>query len=256
MRIILLTLLSAVCAFGQADYTSLLLLHNRVAAAGCTVATGNFFNESFEGTGYDESGSGSWSETAGTPNEDAALPGTSPCTGLGSQCLDANYPSGGARQFISYPTGEGTPAAQATTYFRFYFYVDVFDSVSTDNAYLFSATESTTDPALNMALRVAIRDNAGQLTAYATASSGSTAQNISLDTWYRVEVKWVFNSTGGSIFRIYNAAGTQIGTDATFNTVNNERRNFHMGIIGADNTKNCRVYFDGFGVSSTDWLGQ
>jgi hypothetical protein len=34
MRIILLTLLSAVCAFGQADYSSLLLLHNQASGGG------------------------------------------------------------------------------------------------------------------------------------------------------------------------------------------------------------------------------
>jgi hypothetical protein len=41
MRIILLTLLSAVCAFGQADYTSLLMLHNRAAAGGGALSIRN-----------------------------------------------------------------------------------------------------------------------------------------------------------------------------------------------------------------------
>lgn len=215
-------------------------------AGGCTVASGNVFNESFEGTGYENA---SWTET-GTPDEDAALLGTSPCSGLGSQAFTCVYPTAGTRQWIKRDLGA---SSQVTAWFRFYFYVSSESLASTDRTTLFSLSEIDFG---NEALGIEVRDNAGQLTVRAGGTTSSTAQDISLGTWYRAEAKWVYNSASGSIFRLYNAAGTQIGTDATFTTTTNERRYMGLGIVTGDNTQAITAQFDGFGVSTVDWLGQ
>jgi hypothetical protein len=219
---------------------------------GCTVATGSVFNENYEGTGYDESATGSWTET-NNPNEDASLPGTSPCSGLGSQCTFSSVTTG--TSYATFDLGSGTTS---TRYFRCYVYVDSSSLGDAETHTFMHAESSGGDRAFSIRFKYDLGIGGSNLCFDGLGSSftGNSAE-VQLDTWYRVEVKWVNNSTGGSELKIFNASsGTQVGSTLTFNTDTTQFQKISLGIYANGATKATDFYIDGFGIDATGYLGQ
>ncbi len=223
---------------------------NSLAGSGggaCTPATGNETNESWEG-----SDSLTWIDT-GTVDRNAALSGTSPCSGLGSQCAEINWDGSATRPYTSWNRGS---LLNSTLYIRFYFNIVSHSMANGDDASIYASGEDT-NPGLGNMFYVKIHDNAGQLTiAATTAASGTTPINISSATWYRAEFKYVVNSVGGSEFKLYDSAGSQVGSTQTWDTGNNWWQYTHFGRPTALDAKAFRVQIDGWGVDHTGYLGQ
>lgn len=216
---------------------------------GCTVASGDVFNEGFEGTGYDEVGSGSWSETT-NPDEDVAIP-SSPCSGLGSQALRSNVST--STSYTTYNVGSGTTSDR---YFRCYVYLDSTDMAVDNNVHIIHCQSSGG----TRAFTVRWTNVTGQ--GYGFDMIGTTfSANIGgaqLDTWYRVEVKWVNNNAADATeLKVYTAStGVQLGSTVTVDTGNVSLQHYILGVFSNPGTKAYDFYYDGFGVSSTGYLGQ
>lgn len=214
---------------------------------GCTVASGDTFNESFEGTGYENT----WTET-GTMNEDAALPGTSPCAGLGSQCLEANWDGVATKPHSQWNRGS---TLNATLYYRFYFYLESLTLQGAEENTIFNVNEQVST-VRNFSIEIA-NDGGIHKVRCVTDGTTTTGQEISAATWYRVEVKYVPNNgAGASEFKVFDASNNQIGSTQTFNTGNNWLQYLTAGIRSGDNTRAFHVYIDGIGVTTTGYLGQ
>lgn len=220
---------------------------NQVASGGggsCTVNTGNIFNESFEGTGYENS----WTETD-APDEDYALPGTSPCSGLGSQGLRANY--SGTTLYARYDfTGNDT----TTLYHRIYFYVASESLGNNDYSVIYQCSEET-NPSSARRLQICVGQIAGVLSAWGQSTTSSSVQTISLNTWYRAEAMSV-NNAATSEFKLFDSSGSQIGSTSTFTTGNYWSRYIYVGRSYGAGTLATDVTVDGVGVSTSGYLGQ
>jgi hypothetical protein len=249
MKTLLSLLLTSTACFGQATLGGNATLGGAytfgAAAPSCTVATGSLFNESFEGTGYENT----WAETS-TPDEDYALPGTSPCSGLGAQGLRANY--SGTPVFSKLDLGS---LHAETLYVRGYFYIASESFGLAEEANVFMASED--DPSTYQRFFLVIgEDGDDQLYCSALKLTESTKQPITTGEWYRWEVKAIKGDN--CVFRLYNAStGTQIGTDSMFNAPGNaDVRYFWAGAVSADNSNGLDITHDGIGVDNVDYLGQ
>ncbi len=248
MRIALLLWLMACSAQGQALYESLLLLSPAAAGGGCTLNAGNIVNESWEG-----SDTLTWSDT-GTVDRNAALSGTSPCSGLGSQCLQVDWDGMATRPYSTYDRGSNLTTS--TLYYRFYFIIVSHSTVDSDKYGIFTTGEDVT-PGTFAQFRITVNNATGQLQIVAiTGGSVSGTINISVATWYRCEVKYVNNSTAMSEVKIFDSAGSQVGSTQTWDTGNNFVRYVHTGLSSADDTKAMKVQVDGFGLSDVGYIGQ
>jgi hypothetical protein len=223
------------------------LVSSKKAASGCTVNSGNQINESWEG-----SDTLTWTDT-GTVDRSHALASPSPCSGLGSECVEVNWDGSATRPFTTHDRGG---LLNSTLYFRFYFYIVSHNLASGEDMSLFSAGESAT-PNVNTMFFVKFHNTAGQLSISAKTSASETAQiNISSATWYRVELKYIVNSTGGSEFKLFDASGSQVDTTKNWDTVNNIWQYTHVGIPILQDPKAFQVQVDGLGDSDTGYLGQ
>jgi hypothetical protein len=227
-----------------------------VSGGGCTIASGNKFNESFEGTGYE----GSWTEGSGTPDEDAALPGTSPCSGLGSQCVAFNR-IGATKLWTRHDGGEGS--VSTIRYFRCYVYVTSHSLASTDYTEFMGAGDNT-DPSgvNNPAFSVVFYNNGGTLE-MRVRHNGSYVLGggigISTATWYRFEISYQPSTASGLVWKLFNAStGSQVGTTQTISGSTSALNHtyYYLGTGDSDNNQAINISVDGFGVSSTGFLGQ
>jgi hypothetical protein len=223
------------------------LVSSKKKSSSCTVNSGNQINESWEG-----SDTLTWTDT-GTVDRNAALSGTSPCSGLGSECAEMNWDGSATRPYTSHNRGS---LLNSTLYFRFYFYIVSHSLASGEDMSIFAAGEDT-NPSVSTMFFVKIHNAAGQLTIAAkTAASETTPINVSSATWYRAEFKYVVNSTGGSEFKLFDAGGSQVDTTKNWDTVNNIWQYTHVGIPVLQDAKAFRVQVDGLGVSDSGYLGQ
>ena len=214
------------------------------AAPSCTVSNGNLLNESFESTIGSWTQEGTISATWGD-----AMPGTSPCAGLGTKTLGCAT-TGDQTAFVSYDLDGNY--GQDTRYYRFYVLVD---SIGTDgNYYLF--VEGALKASPSRQLLVWVNKSSSTYTLVFGASGGTYPSiGISLATWYRVEVQAV--SGGLCSMKVFDATGAQVGSTVT-STMSSSigSRYVNYGLIQKEQTGNCTAHIDGVGVSSTGWLGQ
>jgi hypothetical protein len=252
MKAFVIYFLTLSVCFGQIVFLPHRRAHHQAVASesGCTVATGDVINESFEGTGYQNT----WTETT-NPDEDAALPGTSPCSGLGSQCLSVVF-SGATRPIATWD--RGSIKNSGTEYYRVYLYIASSTIAITDRLYPIVGTESATST--DDAWAVRLLNNAGQLE-LAPGNIGSafgSAISVSTSTWYRVEIKWTYSTAATGIeLKVFDAAGTQVGsTQQAGSRINWGVRYLQLGTIGPDNSQAVTMAFDGVGINSSSYLGQ
>jgi hypothetical protein len=215
------------------------------------VASGDIFNESFEGTangGYDETVTGSWTET-NNPDQDAAIPGTSPCSGLGSSALRVNVTTGTAYSEFDLGSGSAT-----TRYYRVYVYVSSHSIGTDENTHILDVRDTSGG---NRCFTVRFGNWVGAVGFDALGTSfSSQITGISTAAWYRLEIKHVNNSTGGNEFKVFDSSGTQVGSTVTFNTDTSQARVMAVGVYNNPSGKATDIYYDGFGVSTTGYLGQ
>jgi hypothetical protein len=211
---------------------------------GCTVATGSVANESFEPTGYTLT----WTETS-NPNEDASLPGTSPCSGLGSQCLFSSVTTG-----TSYATWDSGSGTTSTRYFRTYFYIASEGLADDDNLWVVHAENSGGDRAFTIRVQQTI--GVGLVLNAIGSNFSADSSALSTATWYRLEIKWVNNSTGGTEMKIYDSGGSQVGSTVTWNTDTTQFQKLSLGVFSNGAAKAIDIYFDGLGIDATGYLGQ
>jgi hypothetical protein len=222
-----------------------LVSSRKAATAGCTVNSGNVTNESFEG-----SDSLTWTDT-GTVDRNAALSGTSPCSGLGSECAEVNWDGTGSAPYTTWD--RGSALTTSTLYHRFYVIVVSHSLNSGDDYWVYSSNEGST-PLTGSQFHINIRNNAGQLVIYAASGASSTTFiNISSATWYEVKAKYVNNATGQSELKIYSPVGTQVGSTQTWDTGNLQLRYIHTGIPFADGARAFRDQIDGIGIGDSDF---
>lgn len=229
------------------------MAQQQAAATGggaCTVATGNITNETFEGsvtTGWSVVGSGTWGD---------ALPGTSPCSGLGTKSLACGW------------NGTATNGAYGATtasyngnqiYHRFYLYIDSVTDANTDLTALWAYSEESSVPSGgNTGVYLTLTNTAGQhQLVIAEGATFSAPVDISVTTWYRIEVSFIANTaTTGSSLRVYNAAGSQVGTEKSITTGNYTPRYVHFYPSTIKDATAITYHVDGFGCGNSTWLGQ
>lgn len=220
-----------------------------VASGGgsCTLASGDTFNENFQAPGYENS----WTNVAGTPDDEYALPGTSPCSGLSTVGFRANSTDGGDLYART-----GLMGVDSTTlYHRFYIYV-ASESLGNNEGLVVYQCSETTDQTVYPRLRVYLFQTAGgQLSLYGYSTTATTTIAISTATWYRVEVMSVINSAANE-FKVFAAAGSQVGSTEAFTTGNYWSRYIYAGRLNDDNAHATDVVIDGIGVDTSGYLGQ
>lgn len=220
---------------------------NRPTVVPCDLSAGDILNESFENTGspgYDLT----WTET-NDPDENASIPNNF-CTGLGSQCLRSNVTT--STSYALHNTGAGTTS---TRYFRVFVYLDSTNMVVDNNVHIIHCQSSGG----TRAFTIRWTNVTGQ--GYGFDMIGTTfSTNIGsaqLDTWYRVEVKWVNNATGLTELKVFNATTlSQLGNTVTVDTGNVSLQHMVLGVFNNPASKAYDFYFDGFGVDSVGYLGQ
>jgi hypothetical protein len=201
-------------------------------------------DESFEGTGYEES----WTESVGTGdtvNEDSSGPGSLP-SGAGTQCLRMTYGGSGGSQ-----VARDLSSSRTTSYTRAYVYVTSVNvtlgsSINILTMQAGAGTRTATIEIINDAgilkFRAGIHTSAGWN--YLTAASG-----FSLSTWYRLELK-LDNSGGGS--HEFLIDGSSIATLSG----NLDRGAPSIWTIGDTIYSNARdMYFDLVAVDDATWVG-
>lgn len=213
-------------------------------SSSCTVASGNIINETFEANEYDLT----WTET-NNPDGNAAIP-NSPCSGLGSQCIRANVTT--STSFAAHDLGAGTTADR---YFRFYVYLDSTTMAVDDNVHIFHAQNTGGTRAFTV--RWTNVTGVGYGFDMIGSNFSANIAGAALDTWFRVEVKWVNNATGQTELKIFNpSTGAQIGSTVTVNTANVQLQHLRIGVFSNPGSDNYDFYMDGLGVSSSGYLGQ
>jgi len=218
------------------------------AASGCTVATGDLANESFEGavdTGWTQFGTNAtWGDVNAWNNF---------CSGLGTKSLGIVTTNANTAGYY-YDFGS---LSAATRYWRFYFYIDSSSQASTDKNAVFVEGEGSSGLS-GWQTAVILTKSGSQFQLYLNVPGGgnSSAINISVTTAYRVEINSIFN--GVCTLHIYDQTGTELGGSPVTATEGggDQSRYVQLGIPTKDNSQNCSVHIDGFGASSTGYLGQ
>jgi hypothetical protein len=209
-------------------------------------------NESFEknkiidGTGYDET----WSEQGDVNylDPDSAIPGTPP-PGAGSECLESISASPDFKAFAKRDYGSEQPK----TYTSFYLYVDdtglTNDSSKNIGVLRNRIDENVFKLRLNKNVMGQLRFN---LQIYNYGSLNNFWADISLDTWYRIEIK--YNNKDGDpgndtwewlIDGVVKDSGSLTGTHRT------GIQNWIFGFWDTDQAIPGTIYFDLVSVSTS-----
>ncbi|MBW2172903.1 MAG: hypothetical protein JRF69_13245 [Deltaproteobacteria bacterium] len=200
--------------------------------------------ESFEGPGYEET----WVETVGsrcTLDEDhTPIPGTAP-PGAGSECLRAVSDSHGYQAFAKRDCG--TP--QSITFTTFYFLVEA-------KGLLYDQRKSIgymLDDAGNGVWGFGLYQDSSQLKFNVYLyNNGTWVQgfyDISLNTWYKVDVK--YDTISDTWALLIN--GTLWGNGSLIGTHRTNIQSWAFGLTDASQTTTATVYFDKITVRP-EWL--
>lgn len=205
-------------------------------------------DESFEGTGYEES----WTETIHTNctlDEDSTpLPGTAP-NGAGSQCLKAivaNETNNVAR------TATQIAANQSISYIRGYVYLDVAGLENLEQI----LTLSLYSVSNKFVAGIRIGQVAGALKIrFQYWSAGAERQtayvNFSLDTWHRIEYKYDITNLAWA-WKVDGVVQHSGLLQATMNTP----RKLFAGIIYCATPEGVTMMTDLVAWDTTDWVGE
>jgi hypothetical protein len=206
------------------------------------------FDEKFEGSGYEEGAA--WAESVGagcTINEDAATSDVSSPTDWGSQCLKIIQANTTGNYVAVWGSDASTPI-----YVRYEFVLTAESLGNTQVSILFGALDST--GANTCFYSVIYQDGSGNLFwGMQWALNGSAFTNetaaISLNTKYRVEIKWdVVNHLAQ--YKLNGSAGTA-------QTLTAGHYNFGVYFFGDAFGANpgYTAYFDLFAIDDAAWIG-
>lgn len=209
-----------------AAIVSAAVTNNSTQGGACTTpASGNLFNEGFEGTGY-ETVSGI-TET-GTVNEDAARPSTDP----GSLCDSVIRINGGAANYIT--IDEGT--SRADVYVTFWIYAADVASGSTVNI----GTLAGSSPYYERPAQWEIFNNGGQYQIRMQGAGYSSFVNITSSAWHRVDLHIVQNAS--------SSMSVDGGAAQTFTADNYTVRYYNFGEWAGGDA--CSIYYDRIHIST------
>ena len=202
-------------------------------------------NESFEGTGYEES----WSETIETGctlDEDVSIPETAP-PGAGNQCLKAIVVD--STDNNAYATQ--TKSNQSTSYVRFYFYLG---AEGYNNGQLASIC-NLQDSGVGYAAKIEMGQIAGVFgLRYTYRSSGvdnSTALiAVSLSQWHLIEFKYDITGTAWE-WRIDGDVQHSGSLSAAIRTPDS----LVIGIIVSTGSTGATIYEDLIVWDDAAWVG-
>jgi hypothetical protein len=221
MKSFILSFIAAASAYGQADFSTLLLVQPKVSGAAPTY----LLNQNFEGTGYDNSEA--WLE-AGTPNEDYT---TSPAPLEGSQSLLCDL--GGNNRAFS-PDFAATADAWGYVLFR-PLTIDLGDTPVVFRRLDGAAVMSVI---INATGNIRIED--------ASVATSYTTDAMAVGTTYHIRVHYV-KGTGANA--VYSA---EFSTDGTFAGSGNKFTGTSVGVSTDDatsirlaaDTGTCSFIFD------------
>jgi hypothetical protein len=207
-------------------------------------------NESFEknivsdGTGYDET----WTETVGdgsTLNPDSDIPGITPPADAGSECLNAISDATGYQAFARLNYGSEEPK----TFTRFYLYVEA-EGLADGDVKLIGRVKNSSN---NDVFRLRLSKSSGQLQfnirVYNNGSYEDYYADISLDTWYRIDIKYddSSNTWEWKLDGAVQDGGNLIGTHYT------GIQKWDLGFISTSQTYTGTVYYDLFIVNTLSY---
>lgn len=205
-------------------------------------------DESFEGTGYEES----WTEVVNTGNtldEDATIPGVPP-SGAGSECVQAIVTDA--------TTNNDTYAYQtignrSTSYVRGYIYLDqegFSDGQSLSTLELYNSANARV---AGLLIGQVGGDVILKFQYYSGGNMRSTAGGVSLalDTWYRVEYKY---DVAGLAWEIRIDGSTKASGSLADLTRTPDR--MLVGIFGNSGTASTTLYTDLAVWDDSTWIGE
>jgi len=195
-----------------------------------TPATGNLFNEGFEGTGYD---SGKTVTESGTVAEDTARPGTQSPTGL---CSESLLVTGEASVTKLTNIDEGT--ARTDVYVRLYLYFSSVSGVS-KGSWVFVANNQSDIYERAAFLQI---DTFSGLWIKAEGASASERISLTQDALHVINLHIVKNAT--------STISVDGGTSYEFTSGNYDIRWYHLGSLSNDGLLGD-FYFDILSVSTS-----
>ena len=207
-------------------------------------------NESFEETagvddGYDD---GPWNETvdAGcTLDPDVALPGITPPPDAGSECLQSISADTGYTAYARLNYGSEEPK----TFTGFYLYVEA-EGLADGNNKLIGTFE---DASNNDVFKLRLKQNAGQLQfnirVYNNGSYEDYYADISLDTWYRIDIKYddSSNTWEWKLDGVVQDGGNLTGTHYT------GIQKWILGFMTTSQDYTGTIYYDLFSVNNVTY---
>lgn len=220
-------------------------------SAACSFSTidADILAEGFEGaySGYDNSG---WTETiAGGTSDvdpDTAHPGTLACTDKCNHALKIVFD--GTNQATS---ASAAFTAQSTLYTQFYLYIGAEGLADTDVQYFIGARNTASGTVWRVGLYQAaggqLQLKLGYYPEPGSPSDYGTLSNVSVETWYRVAVKWVVG--GASKFYV---DGVEVGAGFTGGTASIDYISLGWH-VAPDET--MTVYFDNLKVDNDTMPG-
>ena len=214
--------------------------------------TGDLSDESFEGTGYEET----WTETVGSGSiVDEDSTDITPPTDGGSQILKVQKVSSNYNAKTSRDLG----SEQNTTYARFYVYITAEGMANGQEIYLarglnasltmpwyFGITQNSSG---EVRFRFALYNN-GTTAYYSYPSTAPGTGSINVNQWYKVEVK--YDAT--NLTWEWRLDGTSLYSGSLTGTLRNPPRYFELGDAGLSLT--MTAYIDRFAVNSSSYLSE
>jgi hypothetical protein len=205
-------------------------------------------NESFEETeivedGYDD---GPWTEygDATYVDPDAAIPGTTPPSGAGSECLqsissDLSDPLYKAFAKLNYASEE------PITFTRMYLYVDTEGLENGNNKYIGALQNSSNNNVFTLRLNQNVDQLRLRLSVYNNGANENYYADVLEDTWYRIDIKyddtnntweWKLSDVDGTLLHQDN--GNLTGTHYT------GIQKWNLGFMQSTQTITGIIYYD------------
>ena len=250
MKILLALLISAVGAFAQADYSTLLLLSNSqtsgtnftvdvwetfdfTATAGNVTTTLLEANDNYATTGYTFVSDSQTKMSTSTSGEQALINRPGGVTDAGTRGLAIDLTSLSASSYAWFTS----PSDTNTVSVGFWFKTATITDTRTYELALFQNSGSDFCMSLNF------RNDAGTYKLRQTTSDGNSDVNVSADTWYWLTAQYVRNGTCS--FSVYTTAGSLVSAVTKTDSNNRVFSRIRFGISSAPAaTDSVTLYYD------------
>jgi hypothetical protein len=205
-------------------------------------------DESFEtNPGYDD---GPWTETIGigcTLEPDSAVPGTTPPPDAGFECLQSISAGTEYNAFAKLDYG----SEQSKTFTRFYLYVEAEVLSNGDNKNIGILRDSSSSNVIILRLN---KNSSGELRInlrlYNDGSWNNNFYNISLNTWYRIDIKYDdINNTWE-----WKVDGTTQNSGSLTGDHRSGIQKWRLGFQTSSQAITGTIYYDLFNVNTADYF--